>query len=262
MRAIFLFLLGSFLISSCTRVPITNRRQLNLLPESELIQMAKTNYAEFLASAHVLPYSDPRAARVKEVGEKIAEAVNAFLKKNGQEKRIKGFEWEFRTVLDPTVNAWCMPGGKICFYTGILELATDDDLLAVVMGHELAHAVARHGNERMSQQLSVQGVGSLAGLNKENPDRANNLFKQSYGIASTLGVLRFSRRHETEADKMGLVFMTKAGYKPEKAIEFWVKMSQLSGGGAPLEILSTHPSDQRRIEDIEDFIPQIPRYLK
>ncbi|MFN3916851.1 MAG: M48 family metallopeptidase [Flavobacteriales bacterium] len=257
-----LFSLVAFTVVSCTRVPITNRKQLNLLPESELIAMAKANYAEFLASANVLPLGDQRAARVKNMGDKLVKSVEKFLKDNHQEKRIKGFEWEFKTVLDPTVNAWCMPGGKVCVYTGILDIATDDDMLAVIMGHELAHAVARHGNERMSQQLSVQGVGSLAGLNKNNPDQANNLFKQSYGIASTLGILRFSRRHETESDKMGLVFMYMAGYKPEKAVDFWEKMSALSGGGKPLEILSTHPSDETRIKDIKEFLPEVPKYVK
>lgn len=224
--------------------------------------MADTQYKEFLATYPPLNEIDPRAMRVQEVGDNIAAAVEEFLGvKPKYLKRIEGFEWEFNTVLDPTINAWCMPGGKVCVYTGILELAgEDDDMLAVVMGHEIAHAIARHGNERMSQGLLVYGAGvTLQGMSQDKPQETQNLFLQAYGLTSTLGMLAYSRKHESEADKMGLVFMAMAGYNPQKAVDFWEEMSAQSGANPP-QMLSTHPSDERRIEDIKEFLPEAMEY--
>ena len=222
-----------------------------------MIEMAVEQYSIFLNEHPPLPDNDPRVKRVREVGNKIKDNVEAFLHKQHASDRVEGFVWEFNVVDDPTVNAWCMPGGKVVVYTGILDLATDDDLLATVMGHEIAHAIARHGNERMSNAVMINAGGVILGAGTGN---TNNVFLQSYGIASQLGMLKFSRKHESESDKLGLVFMALAGYKPEKAIDFWEKMSA-QGGQAPPEILSTHPSDETRIQDIREFLPEIPKYL-
>lgn len=255
------FLLIVVLLSECgQRVPITNRRQMNLIPESELIAMAENQYKEFLSTANVLPDSDPRAQQVNRVGLKIKASVEKYLAQKNKVDRIAGFKWQIKTVDDPTVNAWCMPGGLIVVYTGILKLVDGDDELAVIMGHEICHAIARHGNERMSQGMLAQGIGGTFGaMMGTNPSAGQQLFLQAYGIGSTLGILSYSRKHETEADKMGLVFAKMSGYDPYKAISFWKKMSE--GGQAVPEFLSTHPSDERRIKDLEKFIPEIDSYI-
>lgn len=246
------------MIASCSKVPITNRKQTNLLPESTLIEMSKDQYAAFLAEATVLPDSDPRAQRVKRVGEKIKDATESFLTSKGYGKRIEGFEWEFKTVEEDVVNAWCMPGGKVVVYTGILPLFESDDEMAVVMGHEVAHAIARHGNERMSQQMIINGVGSV--LSPADTTQVS-IFQQIFIGSATLGMLKYSRNHETEADKLGLVFAKVAGYDPTAAISFWKKMAAQGGAGMP-EIFSTHPSDERRIADLEEFLKEIDQYIE
>lgn len=247
---------------ACTKVPITGRRQLNLLPESDMIGMSLTQYGQFLSSNQVAPASDANQQMVKRVGAKIAASVEEYLKKHGQGKRVAGFQWEFNLVNDPTVNAWCMPGGKVVFYTGILPICKDEEGLAVVMGHEIAHAIARHGNERMSQGLMVQmgGIGLGAALS-EKSEMTNALFAQAYGVGSQLGTLSFSRKNESEADKMGLVFMAMAGYNPEAAPEFWKRMSA-GGGQKPPEFMSTHPSDERRIADLNAYMAEAKKYYK
>jgi len=243
----------------CSKVPITNRRQSKLMNEQNLIEMAETQYSDFLKEHTPLPETDARVQMVRRVGEKIQASVETFLKENNASNRVEGFGWQFEVVDEPVVNAWCMPGGKVVVYTEILKLATTDDLLATIMGHEIAHAIARHGNERMSNNTIVNIGGSILGGGSEETD--GNLFLQSYGIVSTLGMLKYSRKHETEADKLGLVFMALAGYDPQKAVDFWGKMSDL-GGDKPAQIFSTHPSDDQRIEDIKAFLPEIPKYLK
>lgn len=257
MRNLFILMTLVVFLASCAKVPVTKRKQLKLLPESSLISMSKGAYAEFLASAKVLPQSDARAKRVTKVGNQIKEAAMAYLAKHNQTKRIDGFQWMFNTVDDSTVNAWCMPGGLVVVYTGIMALATTDDELATVMGHEIAHAIARHGNERMSKGLGLQvATGVLQGATSAD----NQQLLYYVGIGSQLGMLKFSRMNETESDKIGLVFMKMAGYDPNKAVTFWEKMS--SNGASPPELLSTHPSDARRIKDIKEFIPTIDSYIK
>lgn len=245
-------------IIACSKNPVTGRRQVFLFPESEMIGMSATAYDDFLNEnqAKVLPASDPRAVRVKNIGVKLSAAVEKYLAELNASDRIEGFAWEYKTVDDPTVNAWCMPGGKIVFYTGILELATSDDEIAVIMGHEIAHAIARHGNERMTQAMALQGVTSVAQvvlLNDTNPGLKNAILLQSIGIGGQLGALSFGRKQELEADKMGLMFMNYAGYDPYSAIGFWKKMSE-QGGVKPPEFMSTHPSDDRRIKEIEEVL--------
>ncbi len=244
-------------ILSCSKVPITGRRQNNLMKETNLIEMSKKQYADFLAKSKVLPDNDPRAQRVLRVGNRIKDATEKFLTSKGYAKRLNGFEWEFKTVDEDIVNAWCMPGGKVCVYTAILKLCKTDDELAVVMGHEIAHAIARHGNERMSNQMLVNGVGSV--LAPQDPNQVS-IFQQVFMGSATLGMLKYGRNHESEADKLGLVFLKIAGYKPEAAIGFWEKMAS-TGGQKPPEIFSTHPSDERRIKDIKEFLTEIDTYI-
>jgi predicted Zn-dependent protease len=256
-----LLVITFLVIESCSKVPITNRRQLNLLPESEMLAMSYQEYDRFLKENTVL--QDVKYAKtVKKVGMKMAFAVKTFLDEIGESKRIEGYEWEFNLVKDDQINAWCMPGGKVVFYTGILPICKDEKGLAVVMSHEIAHAIGRHGNERMSQGLALQ-LGGLA-LSKAletKPEATHDLFLQAYGIGGTLGVLKFGRNQESEADKMGLVFMAIAGYNPEEAIKFWERMSKMSAE-APPEMLSTHPSDETRIQDIKDYLPEAMKYYK
>ncbi len=262
MKRFFSILGLTLFLISCSKVPITGRRQMNMLPESQLMSMSLTAYQTFLSENKALANGNQDTRNVREVGDKISKSVEKFLHDKGQSKRIKGFEWEFNVVDDPTVNAWCMPGGKVVFYTGILPITKTASGIAVVMGHEIAHAVARHGNERMSQGLIVQagGIGLSVALS-EQPELAQGLLLQSFGVGSQLGMLKFSRTHESEADKMGLIFMAMAGYNPQEAVEFWKRMAAL-GGQKPPEFLSTHPSDETRIADLEEFMPEAMKYYK
>jgi predicted Zn-dependent protease len=250
------------MFNACDTVPISGRKQLRLISERDMIGMSLQAYDEFLDTSQVLPDTHKDVIVVRRIGNKIKDAVVKYLTDNGELKRIDGFEWEFNVVNDPTVNAWCMPGGKVVVYTGILPVTKDEKSLAVVMGHEIAHAVARHGNERMSQGLAVQLGGlALSVALSENAPATQNLFMQSYGIGSNLGMLAYSRNHETEADKLGLVFMAMAGYDPQSSIGFWQRMSE-QGGQAPPQILSTHPSDETRIADLQAFMPEAMKYYK
>jgi len=261
MRKGVLVLVIVFLFTQCAKVPITGRRQLKLLPSSKMKTMSFAQYDQVKSESKLVPDSDPRTKMVKDVGAKISTAVNRFLKTNGYEDRLKEFEWEFNLTEENTVNAWCMPGGKVMFYTGILPVCAGEEGLAVVMGHEIAHAIARHGNERMSQQMAVQGIGTLGNIGTGVIDpKLNAIFNQSFGVGSQVGILAFSRGNESEADKLGLVFMTMAGYNPEAAISFWERMAANKGGQAPPEFLSTHPSDERRIKDIKAYLPEALKY--
>ena len=249
-------------IFSCTRVPITGRRQMNLLSEGELMKMSLTEYNKFLGEHPAIADSDPNAELVKKVGKNIQAAVEKFMNSNKKYKsRIAGYNWQFNLVKeDKTVNAWCMPGGKVVVYSGLLPVTQNETALAVVMGHEIAHAIARHGNERMSQGLLVKlGGAALSVALSTQSGATQDLFNQSYGAASGLGVLAYSRKHESEADKLGLVFMAMAGYNPSEAVAFWERMAKASKGGG-MAILSTHPSDAKRIEDIKKFLPKAMKY--
>lgn len=262
MNRIIGLLLLVVLVASCARVPITGRRQINLLPESEMMSMSLTEYQQFLSQNKPLPATDQRVQMVQRIGKRLADAATAFLKANNAGDRVEGFNWEFNVVDEQTVNAWCMPGGKVVVYTGILPVTQDETSLALVMGHEIAHAIARHGNERMSQSLAVQGASmTLEAMTNSKPGLARDMFLQSFGIGSQLGMLAYSRNHESEADKMGLVFMAMAGYDPRTAPAFWQRMAE-QGGSKPPELLSTHPSDERRIADLEAYMPEAMKYYK
>ena len=250
------------MISSCSTVPITGRKQLNLLPESQMLQLSFASYAEFMKSNKL---SDNREASdmVTSVGKDIAAAVQQYFTENKLTDRLQGYEWEFHLVQDKTPNAFCMPGGKVVVFEGILPYTQDKNGLAVVLSHEIAHAVARHGNERMSQGLIAQfGSVALNELLSKKPDETKAIFNTAYGVGAQYGVmLPFSREHELEADKLGLIFMAMAGYDPDTAVAFWERMAQ-KGGSAPPEFLSTHPSDQTRINKIKGALPEARRYYR
>jgi predicted Zn-dependent protease len=251
------------LIQSCTVVPLTGRRQLNLLPESEMVSMGLTNYSEFLKTNPVSTDKE-KTALVNQVGSDISHSVIKYFTDNGLQSRLEGYQWEFHLVKnDTTPNAWCMPGGKVVVYTGILPFTIDKNGLAVVLSHEIAHAVARHGNERMSQQLVIQLGGiALSEAIQKKPEETKAIFNTAYGIGAQLGVmLPYSREHELEADKLGLIFMAMAGYDPQTAIAFWERMSR-AGGNKPPEFLSTHPSDATRINKIKAAMPEAMEYYK
>jgi len=257
-----LIILFAIMISACSKVPVTNRRQVNLLPESTMVSLSLTSYKDFL-SQHKVVKTGKDAQMVKRVGNRIAEAATTYLRMKKKIKRVKNFNWEFNVVEDKSENAWAMPGGKVVFYTGILPITKTETGMAVVMGHEVAHAIARHGNERMSQGLAAQlgGIG-LAIAMQNRPKETQDIFNQAYGVGSAVGMLGFSRKHESEADKMGLVFMAMAGYNPQEATKFWQRMKQHTGGkGKEVPpFLSTHPSHDNRIQDLTKFMPIAMKY--
>jgi predicted Zn-dependent protease len=250
------------LMVACATAPITGRKQLLLIPDSELNAMSFQQYSEFISS-NKLSTDKQQTAMVKEVGRKIQGAVEQYFAQQGKSDRLRGYDWEFNLVEDSAVNAWCMPGGKVVVYTGLLPVSKDEAGLAVVMGHEIAHAVANHGNERMSQGLVTQlGGMALAKALETKKEETRNLFLTAFGVGATVGVLLpYSRTQESEADHLGLIFMAMAGYNPNDAVAFWERMAA-GKSGAPPEFLSTHPSDQTRIRKIREAIPEAMRYLK
>ena len=256
------FVLGTIFFA-CQKNAITGRRSLDLMPESEMIGMSLTEYDKFLSEHKKLPVTDARTILVKSVGAKIQTAVEKFYADKGLSSQLDGFKWEFNVVDETVVNAWCMPGGKVVVYTGLLPITQDESSLAIVMGHEIAHAIARHGNERMSQGMIAQFGGlALSAALSQKPALTQSLFNQAYGVSTQLGMLKYSRSHESEADKMGLVFAAMSGYNPEVAITFWERMAKSSTGQKPPELLSTHPADETRIADIKAFMPEAKKYYK
>jgi predicted Zn-dependent protease len=251
------------LIASCQPVPVTGRKQLHLVPSSQLQSMSYKQYAEFLSKNEVIT-NTPEAQSVTEVGTRIEQAVERFAADNKFSDRLKGYQWEFRLIKDTLVNAWCMPGGKVAVYSALLPVAQDDNGLAVVMGHEIAHAVAAHGDERMSQGLLVELGGlTLSEALSQKPEFTRQLFLSAYGLGTQVGVLLpYSRLQESEADRLGLIFMAMAGYDPHGAIAFWQRMMASQKGGRPPEFLSTHPSDEKRIKNIEKLIPEAMKYYQ
>ncbi len=253
----------AILITACHKNAVTGKRAVTLVPEGELMTMSNSEYRKFLSEHPPLPDSDPRTQMVKRSGARIQKAVEKFHADKNASKDLEGFAWEFNVVDEQPVNAWCMPGGKVVVYTGLLPVTQDEQSLAVVMGHEIAHAIARHGNQRMSQGLMVQFGGALLSVAaSQNSALTQQIFAQAYGIGTGLGVLAYSRKHETEADKMGLIFAAMAGYNPEAAVGFWERMAGAGGGQSPPELLSTHPSDETRINNLKKFMPEAKKYYK
>lgn len=247
-------------IEACSTVPLIGRRQVSLLPESNMVEMSLTSYSEFLKE-NKLSANKVQTEMIKRVGARISVAVEKYLRDNGFADRVADFKWEFNLVENDQLNAWCMPGGKVVFYTGILPVAKNDVGVAVVMSHEIAHAVARHGNERMSQQMVAQfGSTALTELIKTKPEQTQSIYQSVYGLGAQYAVmLPYSRLHEYEADKLGLIFMAIAGYDPAEAIGFWERMSANSTAKMP-ELLSTHPVEENRIEAIRNFLPETKKY--
>ncbi|MBN1141642.1 MAG: M48 family metallopeptidase [Deltaproteobacteria bacterium] len=258
----FLLLMALLWLASCTTVPITGRSQFNIVSDASITSLSLQQYQEFLGQAKVS--SDPaRTAAVKKVGNRIRGAVEQYLTQNGMAEQIQGYQWEFNLVEDQQINAWAMPGGKVVVYSGLLPIVEDEAGLAVVIGHEVAHVIARHGNERMSQELMRQMGGiALSTALATQPGATRELGMQVFGLGSQLGVmLPFSRLHEEEADRLGLIFMAMAGYDPQKAVVVWQRMAAQKGASTP-EFLSTHPSDATRIRNIQAFIPEARRYFR
>lgn len=253
-----------FFLISCETVPITGRSQLSIIPSQNINTMSFQSYKEFL-SQNKLSTDKEKIAMVKRAGQRIQRGVENYFYMRGMSGRLKDYKWEFNLVESKDLNAWCMPGGKVVVYTGILPVAKDETGLAVIMGHEVAHAIANHGNERMSQGLLVQmgGMALSEALTKQ-PSQTRSLFMSAFGIGTQVGVmLPFSRLHESEADRLGLIFMSMAGYDPHEAVPFWQRMAaSKKEGGAPPEFLSTHPSDTTRINNIKQLIPEAMQYYK
>lgn len=259
-KSVFAFAL--VLVWACATVPVTNRQQLSLISNDELIPMSFENYDKVLSEG-TISSDEEQAAMINRVGLKIQKAVEDYMAQTNNTGHLKGFEWDFNLLEEDIANAWCMPGGKVAFYTGILPICENETGVAVVMGHEVAHAIANHGRERMSQQMALNGILSIgAATTQESKSKLDDIFMQAAGAASPLGMLKFGRDQESEADRMGLIFMAMAGYDPAAAIEFWERMSTMSGGQQPPEFLSTHPSHDTRISDLNKWMEEARQYYK
>lgn len=250
---------------ACTQVPMTGRQSLQLVPNSQLATYAVQQYDDTLKKAK-LSTDEAATAMVRKVGTNIAQAAEKFLRDSGDTELAGSFKWEFNLIEDDkTANAWVLPGGKAAVYTGILKYTQTETGLAVVLGHEVAHALANHGNERMSQGLLAQMGGmALAVAVSQKPAATQQLFMGAFGVGASVGVLLpYSRLHESEADRIGLVLMAMAGYDPREAVPFWERMNSEEKGARPPELLSTHPAPDTRIADIERYLPEaMPYYEK
>jgi predicted Zn-dependent protease len=252
-------------IIACTKNAVTGRSQFKLLPESSLQSLSLQEYQTFLSSHKVVNGTGNRDAEmVRRVGQRITRAVENYYASKNLSKDLEGYKWEYNLVDDKTVNAWCMPGGKIVVYTGLLPISQNEAALAIVLGHEVSHAIFQHGNERMSQSLGAQAVELGLDVAMQNkPAETRNLFLNAYGVGATIGlILPFSRKHEYEADHYGLYWAALAGYNPQEAIPFWERMQKSSNGQKPPEFLSTHPDDGNRIKKLQEYMPEALKMYK
>jgi len=259
---LFALLIAVLLIQSCMLVPLTGRRQLSLVSDADMLSTSFVQYDQFLKE-NKLSTNAAQTNMVKGVGRRIQNAVTTYFTQNNLSQDLNGFAWEFNLIENKEVNAWCMPGGKVVVYSGLLPVTQNETGLAVVMGHEIAHAVAKHSNERMSQALVAElGGQTLAAALQQQPQQTQQIWMTIFGVGVQLGaVLPYNRLQESEADHLGLIFMAMAGYNPNSAIEFWTRMSQ-NAGTNQLEFLSTHPSDENRIRKIKSEIPEAMKYYK
>ena len=265
MRTFFLFFLFALSIVSCQKNAVTGRQQLLLVDEGELQKLSLQQYQEFLSKNKVVPAGSTKdQERVSRVGRRLATAIGSYYAQQGKADLVKDYKWEFNLVDNKEANAWCMPGGKVVAYTGLLPVAANDASLAVVMGHEIAHALAQHGNERMSQAMMQQlGGEALSVVMISKPALTRDIFLNAYGVGSTIGgTMPFGRKQELEADRYGLIMAALAGYDPREAIAFWQAMAKANQGQAPPEWLSTHPSDATRIEKVKGYAGEAMRYYK
>ena len=272
-KTLIIMLSLAFAVTACEKVPLTGRKQLILVPNNDMLTMSFTQYKAFLDTSKVVSSGSGDAEMVSRVGNRIRQAVESYMNSNGYGKRLEGFKWEYHLVQSGQVNAWCMPGGKIVVYSGILPYTQNEAGLATVLGHEVSHAIAEHGNERMSEGLVANGLlqaGQVAtGIGTAGKStQTQAIFQQAFGVVGPLayqyGVgLPHSRKQESEADHLGLIFMSMAGYDPNEAITFWQRMAKAGGGGkAPAEFLSDHPSDARRIADLQKLLPDAQKFYK
>jgi predicted Zn-dependent protease len=263
LRRIFGVVLLVAVVWGCAEVPITGRRSLHLVPESELLTLSLQQYNEVLQKSK-LSTDNQEVAMVRRVGNRVAKAAESFLAETGHQDLIKDFQWQFNLIEDDeTANAWVMPGGKAAVYTGILPFTKDETGLAVVLGHEVGHALANHGNERMSQELlaNMGGMALSVALSSQ-PQMTQELAMAAFGAGASIGVLLpYSRLQESEADHIGLILMARAGYDPREAVPFWQRMNAAPGSRPP-ELLSTHPAPETRIADIKALIPEAMAYYR
>lgn len=248
------------IIYSCTTNPMTGRTSLRMANDNSLVATALSQYKTTLAQSKVVSNTTD-AKRVKTVGVRIKNAAENYYKSIGREKDLEGYSWEFNLIEDKQVNAWCMPGGKVAFYTAIMPVCKDETGVAVVMGHEVAHALAGHGNERVSQAMLAQGLGTIIGGSIKN-GAMSSIFQQLYPIGAQVGIMAYGRKQELEADQMGLYLMAMAGYDPREAQPFWHRMEAISKGTRQPEFLSTHPSPENRRADINKHLPKALDYYK
>ena len=260
----FLFCLMTLIfISSCAKVPLTGRKQILLFSDKEILALSLQNYNEYLKETP-LSKDIANSNKIKTIGKNISAAVETYLKQNGLTAEVKNYAWDFQLVEEKSINAFCLPGGKVVFYEGILPITKNDNGIAVVMGHEIAHAVAKHSNERMSQQAMIEYGSAASGvLLNGKSEESKQIWNTAIGLGANIGVLLpYSRKHEYEADRLGLIFMAMAGYNPNEAVDFWSRMEKLSGGNSTPEFLSTHPSSKKRIEEMKKNLPEALRYYK
>jgi predicted Zn-dependent protease len=261
MKKLILIFSAGLLAYSCSTVPLTGRRSLAVVSNEEIQPLVNEEYKKAIVAEKNLT-GTANGQTVVRVGQKMAKAVETYLVAEGYQELVNDFAWEFNLLESDQINAWCMPGGKVAFYTGILPITKDEAGIAVVMGHEIAHAVASHARERMSNGMLLNGLlGGASAAMGQNPTMMQQIILQGAGAGSQLGMLSFSRKHELEADEMGLVFMAMAGYDPRQAPAFWERMAA-AGGGAPPEFLSTHPGPDRRIERLNSNMPKALEYYK
>lgn len=253
-----------FVLSECSKNPISGRSQLKLMDEGSLQTMALTEYRTFLTQNKVVSENVNRDAEmVRRIGTRISKAVTDYYTAQGKGALLAGYQWEFNLVESKEVNAWCMPGGKVCVYTGLLPISQNEAGLAVVMGHEIAHALLTHGNERISQAYAAQGVQVAGNVALGSNQKAVNIFNALYGVGAQVGVLLpFSRKQESESDRFGLIFSAMAGYNPREAIPLWERMEKASAGNKPPEWLSTHPTEQTRIKQLNAVMDEALTYYK
>ena len=261
----YIFLLIAFpAFLACNRNGVTGRKQLSLFPESALQQQALTEYRTFLSKNKVMSETTNKDAEmVKRVGTRIATAITEYYTNKGLGKDLEGYKWEFNLINSPEVNAWCMPGGKVVVYTGLLPISQNEAALAVVLGHEITHAVAHHGNERMSEVAIAQGLEIAGDIFTKNNQKVNSIFNNIFAPGAQVAVLLpNSRKEEYEADHFGLLFAAMAGYNPRESIPFWERMSKAGGTNKPPEFLATHPTDEKRIARLQGYMEEALSYYK
>ncbi|GGH02005.1 peptidase M48 [Polaribacter pacificus] len=256
MKRVIAIFLVSVLLAACSTVPITGRSRIIPVNDDQVLPASFAQYKGFLEENEKSKDIE-KTNQIKNVGLKISAAVDRFMRTNKMTKEADSYKWEFNLIEDKTVNAWCLPGGKVVFYTGILPICANEDGIAAVMGHEVAHAFAKHGQERM-RQGQIQALGGVAvalGTNGKS-EQTQQIWSTVYGVGTGVGMLAYSREHESEADKLGLIFMIMAGYNGEEASEVWVRMSQQTGKSSQPEFLSTHPSNESRIKALKEYLPE------